>query len=139
MAKKAQNGNLTVLGEETVFEGELEFTDSLVITGKFDGKIKSTGFLDIAKTAVCSVESISASEISVSGEVTGKLNADKKIEMCSGSIINGDISTKKLRIADNVDFKGKITMFDDDANVDIFNMSNSEYKKAAITETDDDE
>ena len=29
------NGNLTIFGQETEFDGVLDFTDNLVITGKF--------------------------------------------------------------------------------------------------------
>lgn len=49
MAKQQNNGNITVLGEETCFEGYLEFTDSLVVTGKFEGTIKSEENLRLPK------------------------------------------------------------------------------------------
>ena len=52
------------------------------------------------------------------------------LEMFSGSKLQGDITTKKLRIADNVDFKGKITMLDEDPNIDIFSVTPEEYKEA---------
>ena len=38
--------------------------------------------------------------------------------------------TKKLRIADNVDFKGKVSMFDKLPDVDIFSVNSTEYKDA---------
>ena len=41
MAERTELGkkNITVFGSETEFDGTLEFRDSLVITGKFSGKI----------------------------------------------------------------------------------------------------
>ena len=48
MAKKNIQGNLTVLGEETSFDGFLSFTDNLVITGSFSGTIESDGNFEIA-------------------------------------------------------------------------------------------
>ena len=40
-------GNLTVFGQETEFDGVLEFSDNLVITGKFHGTINASGDLEI--------------------------------------------------------------------------------------------
>ena len=50
--------NVTVFGRETEFTGTVEFTDNLIITGKFNGTIKSSGDLEIEKTAICKVDSI---------------------------------------------------------------------------------
>ena len=63
MADKNENEkkNITVFGEETEFDGVLEFSDRLVITGKFSGKINApSGDLEIAKNAVCKVDKIDA-------------------------------------------------------------------------------
>ncbi len=120
---------LTVAGEETSFEGSLEFTDSLIITGKFSGTIKSSGYLEIAKSGDCTVDEMSGLNIVVSGKVTGNITAEESIELCSGSVITGDIKAKKIRIAENVLFDGKVTMLDDMPSVDLFSMSMSEYKQ----------
>ena len=61
MAEKneIEKKNITVFGEETEFDGILEFSDRLVITGKFSGKINApTGDLEIAKNAVCKTKSM---------------------------------------------------------------------------------
>ena len=58
---------LTIFGPETEFDGVLEFSDDLIITGKFNGRIKATGNLEIAKGAVCTVEKMTAKSIVISG------------------------------------------------------------------------
>ena len=73
---------------------------------------------------------MSAKDILIAGTVKGNISAESKIEMTSGSKISGDIATKKLRIADNVDFKGKVSMFDKVPDIDIFSVSGQEYKEA---------
>lgn len=128
-----KEGNVTVLGQKTEFIGELEFTDNLVITGKFDGKIESSGNLKIDKTAHCQVSRIAADSILVSGDVEGDLCATSKIEIASGSRVVGDISTLRLRIDDNVDFHGQVTMLEASPDVDIFSLTAAEYKKACTT------
>ncbi|MBE6344193.1 MAG: polymer-forming cytoskeletal protein [Spirochaetaceae bacterium] len=127
-----KNGNVTVLGQETEFSGELEFTDNLVITGKFEGKINATGNLKIGKTGICKVSKMTADSILVAGSVTGDIEAKSKVEMCSGSKITGDVASVRLRIDDDVDFHGQVTMLDALPDVDLFSLSASEYKQACL-------
>ena len=81
--------NVTIIGEETEFNGVLEFSDHLIITGKFTGKINApTGELEISKTSECDVDSIVAKSIEISGKVKGSLTASERIELFSGSSIS---------------------------------------------------
>ncbi len=135
MAK--ESGNLTVFGLETEFDGTLEFTDSLVITGKFTGTINAKGSLEIEKTAVCKVDSMTAESIIISGQVEGNVNAHERIELCNGSKVKGDLSSARLRIGDNVDFEGQVSMLDEVPDVDIFKVASSEFKNSLILKTDE--
>ena len=128
-----KEGNVTVLGQKTEFIGDLEFTDNLVITGKFEGRIESSGNLKIDKMAHCQVTKIAADSILVAGDVAGDLYAASKIEIASGSRVMGDIATLRLRIDDNVDFHGQVTMLEAAPDVDIFSLTAAEYKKACTT------
>ena len=128
--------NVTVFGPETEFDGELEFSDKLIITGKFNGKIKTSGDLEIAKDAVCTGEAITARSIIVSGSVTGNLEASERVEICSGSSVTGDITTARLRIASDVNFEGQVTMLDKEPDIDLFSVASSEYKDALALKSD---
>lgn len=125
-----KEGNVTVLGQETEFYGDLEFSDNLVVTGKFEGKIKASGNLRIDKTGVCKVEVMSADSILIAGAVTGDVRAASKVEMCSGSRIVGDVTARRLRIDNNVDFHGQVTMLDAPPDTDLFSVTAAEYKQA---------
>ena len=124
MAEKVVNEkrNITVFGEETEFDGVLEFSDRLVITGKFSGKINAhTGDLEIAKNAVCKVSTIDANSIIVAGgDVQGDMNAAERVEICSGSNVTGNVTTARIRIANNVEFNGDVNMLDKEPDVDLF-------------------
>ena len=128
--------NLTVFGPETEFDGDLEYSDDLVITGKFSGNIKSNGSLEIARTAVCKVGKISVQSIVICGTVIGDIEASERIEMCAGSKVSGDVSTARLRIAENVDFDGQVTMLDEIPSVDLFSVASREYKQALVLKSD---
>ncbi len=124
--------NETVFGLETEFDGTLSFTDNLVITGKFKGTIDSTGLLEIDKTAVCEVDKMSAKVITVYGRVKGNLEASECVELCRGSKVIGNITTAALRISDNVEFEGEVSMIDSMPNEDLFSVVSTEYKDAFI-------
>ena len=128
--------NLTFFGPETEFDGDLEYSDDLVITGKFSGNIKSNGSLEIARTAVCKVGKISVQSIVIFGTVIGDIEASERIEMCAGSKVSGDVSTARLRIAENVDFDGQVTMLDEIPSVDLFSVASREYKQALVLKSD---
>jgi len=134
---KEKSGNVTVFGEETEFDGSLEFTDNLVITGKFKGTIKATGSLEIDKTAVCEVDKMSAESIIVSGQITGNIEGHERVELCNGSKVKGDIRTARLRIGENVEFDGQVSMIEEVPDVDVFSVASDEYKNALIMKTDE--
>ena len=129
--------NVTVFGEETGFNGVLEFKDRLVLTGKFTGKINAPqGELEIAKNAVCNVDNIEANSIVVSGNVKGNMNASERVEICSGSVVEGNITTARIRIANNVEFKGEVSMLEKEPDIDLFSVASAEYKQAVIVHSD---
>ena len=120
--------NLTILGAETEFSGDLSFKDNLVISGNFNGTISASGNIEISKEAVCIVDSISANSVTVFGKVKGNVSANQFVEMHSGCQIQGNINTSKIYIEDGVDFQGKISMIENPQNSDLFAMSSSEYR-----------
>ena len=128
----SEKKNETIFGQETEFEGNLTFSDSLVITGKFNGNINATGDLEIEKSAVCNVDKMTAATVVVSGRVNGNIEASKSVELCKGSKVKGDITTPELRIADNVEFEGSVNMLDEIPDTDIFSISSDEYKKSLV-------
>ena len=133
---EVQKKNITVFGKETEFDGELEFSDNLVITGKFKGRINATGELEIDKTAICDVDSIKVNSVVIYGKVKGNIEAKERVEMCSGSQVTGDVLTGRIRIADNVDFEGQVSMLEKEPEVDLFSVASDEYKQALIVKSD---
>ena len=135
--KESEKKNITVFGDETEFDGTLTFNDRLVITGKFNGKIIApSGDLTIAKNADCNVESIEVNSLVVSGNLKGNIHASERVEICSGSVVQSDITTALIRIANNVEYTGEVSMLDEKPDVDLFSVASSEFKKAMIIHSD---
>lgn len=131
MAKQQEKQkSITVLGSETHFSGVLQFTDTLIITGSFEGSIEASGELEIEKNATCSVDSIYAQSIVVLGQVTGNLYAPDKIEMKQGCKVIGNVSTGKIRIEDKVEFQGRVSMIEKNSDLNVFSVSPFEYKNS---------
>ena len=74
---------LTVFGPETEFDGVLEFSDDLIITGKFNGRIKATGNLEISKDSICTVEKMSGSSA-----ISNPISSNQNIVSFDNSIAN---------------------------------------------------
>jgi len=128
---------MTVFGAETEFDGTIKFSDRLVITGRFTGTIEAPdGDLEIARGAVCDVDRMKVNSVVVSGSVRGKIEAADRVEMCSGSAVESDVTAARLRIAGNVDFSGQVTMIDSLPDMELFATASDEYRQALIVHSD---
>ncbi len=134
--KTEEKKTVTVFGPETEFDGVLEFSDDLIITGRFNGRIKATGNLEVARDAICTVEKIVAKSVVVSGNVTGDIEASERVEICNGGIVKGNIVTSRIRIENNVEFEGDVTMLDSVPEENLFAVASNEYKQAMVLRTD---
>jgi cytoskeletal protein CcmA (bactofilin family) len=129
--------NVTVFGEESEFEGVLKFRDNLIIEGKFKGTINAqTGDLQISKKSACEFDLMEVNSIVILGNVSGKLIANERAEICSGSVVKSDITTSRFRIANNVDYSGQVTMLEKELDVDLFEVASEEYKQAMVIHSD---
>ncbi len=103
-------GNVkTVLGKETSLNGDMKFKDSLKICGRFEGKIETKGYLEIAETAEIKADVI-ANQVKISGTLNGNVLDSDRIEMNKSAVMKGNIKTASLKIDDGVKFEGKCEM-----------------------------
>lgn len=124
--------NKTVFGPETEFEGEIAFTDTLVISGSFKGTINATGDAEVSKGATVLTDKISVQSIVIYGNVSGDINATERVEICAGATMSGNISSPRLRIASNADYDGQVTMLKTLPDRDLFSVASDEYKNALV-------
>ena len=79
---------------------------------------------------------MSANSIVISGKVSGNISAPERIELCAGCTVKGMLETGRLRIADNVDFDGQVSMIDSVPDIDLFSVVSEEYKQGLILKSD---
>ena len=85
------------MGEDTIFNGLLNFTGTVRIDGKFEGQVTTEDTLIIGETGRLMAE-ISAGTVICMGYVEGTVMASQKIEIHSTSKVVGNIKSPALYI-----------------------------------------
>lgn len=85
------------MGEDTIFNGLLNFTGTVRIDGKFEGQVITEDTLIIGETGHLTAE-ISAGTVICMGYVEGTVMATQKIEIHSTSKVVGSIKSPALHI-----------------------------------------
>uniref|UniRef100_A0A7C3IJS3 Polymer-forming cytoskeletal protein n=1 Tax=Gracilinema caldarium TaxID=215591 RepID=A0A7C3IJS3_9SPIR len=119
---------ITTFGKETRYSGYLRFKDTLCIKGVFKGTIEGQGSLIVDKGALVEVDHLSVVSLTVEGTVRGAIIAVDKVDMLPGSIVQGDVTANRLRIADGVVFEGRCSMTDKEDYIEIFSRPTEEIK-----------
>jgi cytoskeletal protein CcmA (bactofilin family) len=95
--KKNDSEIKAYMGEDTVFNGLLNYSGTVRIDGKFEGQVITEDTLIIGETGHLMAE-ISAGTIICMGYVEGNLMASQKIEIHSTSKVVGNIKSPALNI-----------------------------------------
>ena len=112
--KKDDTQIMAYIGENTVFNGSLNFDGTVRIDGKFEGKVITEDTLIIGETGHLMAE-ISAGTVICMGRVEGTIVASKKVEIHSTSKVLGNIKSPAIDIElccildGNCDMTGKET------------------------------
>jgi cytoskeletal protein CcmA (bactofilin family) len=106
-----QNAGINVvnLGADDVLQGRLEIQGDLKVAGKVEGELKASGNVTIDSTArvQASIEGLS---VSVRGEVTGSVNAGRRLTLGGKGRLNGDVKAGRLNVEDGATLNGNVTM-----------------------------
>ena len=102
-------GQTSIIAQGCKFEGKVEVRGTLRIEGDFKGDIGTPESLVIGKTGVVNGK-VTVKNAIIGGKLIGNIVADNKIELQSGSHVEGDIKTKRLVIDEGVFFEGNCSM-----------------------------
>lgn len=105
-----QEGRInSILGKGCKFKGTIEVEGTLRIDSEFEGVVNCPETLVVGKTGVVKAD-INVKNAIIGGKVIGNITASNKIELQSGSHIEGDITTHRLVIDEGVFFEGSCKM-----------------------------
>lgn len=99
----------TVLAEDIDFDGEIHFSEPLLIKGSLRGKVVSDTDLYINADAVVAAR-VEARKVSVKGEVQGDIFATDRLELFSSARVTGNVHTPDLIVQSGCRLNGSCTM-----------------------------
>jgi cytoskeletal protein CcmA (bactofilin family) len=89
--------------------GQLYIEGDLRIGGIVEGEVEVTGDVGIDDLAKVKA-SVTARDVSISGQVVGAVVARKRLEVTSSGSLIGDVRVARLTIQDGATFSGKVSM-----------------------------
>jgi len=99
-----------VIGKSVQIRGEVKGQEDLVVEGLVEGTITlSENKLTIGATARVTAN-VAAKDVVVQGHLQGDIHAAGRVELRSGSNVNGDIRAARLSVEDNAIFSGKVEL-----------------------------
>ncbi len=99
----------TVIGNGSVFDGQLQVEGSLRVDGKLTGNLAVNGLLIVGPGAEIRAD-VEAGEARIAGKIRGNLKAKENVELLAGARLEGDVYTKCFRIEDGAFFQGNCHM-----------------------------
>lgn len=87
-------------GQSIVIKGDISASEDLVIAGRVEGSITLEGRVLALAAGSQVVGQIVAGTVIVSGRVAGTLDAQERLEIQSTAVVEGELTTPTLVVAD---------------------------------------
>jgi cytoskeletal protein CcmA (bactofilin family) len=96
------------IGKALVVQGKIVSTEDLTIDGQVEGTIElGQHGLMIGVGAAIKADLV-ARTITISGAVTGNVTASEKVDLRATAVVDGDIATPRLLMAEGATVRGKV-------------------------------
>ncbi|MFA6082274.1 MAG: polymer-forming cytoskeletal protein [Patescibacteria group bacterium] len=102
----------TIIGQSVKMQGNLSNQGAIQVNGTVEGEIKSESLVIVGAGAVVRGP-IKAKVVDISGEVSGTIFADDRLEIQPKGKLYGDITTRNLVIKMGAIFVGKSEVIHD--------------------------
>ena len=100
-----QESQITVIGPDTRIKGEMSFDRTARLLGQFEGKVSTTGELQVGASAHCKA-AVEAGTVIVDGLVEGDILASERVQLNGSARVNGDVVAEKLIVSEGASFNG---------------------------------
>jgi len=99
----------SILGQGCKVKGDIQLQGTLRIDGEFEGSVNCPETLIIGKSGVVKGD-VKVKNAIIGGKMLGNITSTNKIELQTGSHVEGDIETARLVIDEGVFFEGNCKM-----------------------------
>jgi cytoskeletal protein CcmA (bactofilin family) len=122
MSKGSHDGHgrgdsaLTIVAQGTRIEGALQASGVIKVEGTVVGTVHAERQVLVARGGVIE-GNVFSREAVLGGEVRGSVVASERVEIQEGAVVHGDITTKRLLVAEGGEVNGNINMSDSKTTV----------------------
>jgi cytoskeletal protein CcmA (bactofilin family) len=100
------------LGPNDSLEGKLTYDGHMTVDGgRAEGEFRVGGNIEIGNNTVVKAL-LEGSNVTIKGEVEGRLTARDKLTLGKSAKLNGDVQTRRLQIEDGASLNGYVRMGD---------------------------
>lgn len=103
------NTDESLVAREDTFEGQIRTARGVRVLGTVHGSIESSQYVHIEENAQVEAD-ITAEEVVIAGEYTGKLTCRQRVEIRATGRVSGQIDTAKLLLHEGGYFDGELHM-----------------------------
>ncbi|MGH8249127.1 MAG: bactofilin family protein [Steroidobacteraceae bacterium] len=96
----------SVLATGLTFEGKIEGSGHVRISGRFKGDVHVDGTLTVDAGAHLA-GAVRAASVVVAGEIEGNIEGAQRVELHQTGVVNGDVSAGSLTVADGARMRGR--------------------------------
>lgn len=119
----------TLIGNDTIFQGNITATGTIRIDGEYKGDLKAKGDLVVGDTGKLE-STVEARNVLIAGQVKGNIKASGRVELAPSAKLFGDIKVKNLIIEEGALFKGNCQM-ETQAEIDNYQNNLTKEKNTA--------
>ena len=99
----------TIIGEGSSFSGTLRADGTVLVNGTYEGGLQTAESVIVGKSGVVNGDLL-ANTVTVEGRVKGNVTARDRVELRTGSRLEGDVHARSFMIEDGVFFQGNCMM-----------------------------
>jgi cytoskeletal protein CcmA (bactofilin family) len=108
--RRVENLALSIISAGTTVVGDVDTPGVVKVEGRVQGTVRASQIL-LAKGGVIE-GNLLTKEAVLGGEVNGSVQADERVEIQSTALVNGDIVTRRIAVAEGGQVNGVVTTGD---------------------------
>jgi cytoskeletal protein CcmA (bactofilin family) len=93
------------IGSQIVIKGDLTSSEDLTIAGRVEGDVSARAHTLVVAPGASISGNIIARTVSLYGQVTGTITAERKLEVASTGSVDGEVTTPRLVIAEGAELE----------------------------------
>ncbi len=126
----------TLIGSNTIINGDLNSTGTVRVDGQVNGNIKIEGNIFIGESSTV-VGDITASNVNIAGSVKGNVFTSGVLKLLQSCSLMGDVQVKSFVSEEGSRFEGNCKMTEMQGESNTIKSKKNDYKKSSAVDIHD--